>query len=115
MIPNHWYPLVESKKLGRRPVPVTRMGEKLEQKILRGIENYKRRAGRFLLNFVDRMATELTTYLSDVEGVEKVTPAGAVSSSVISAPWALAESRSTTPTGSSPMAMSPPAASSAEM
>ena len=47
-------------------------------KILRGIENYKRRAGRFLLNFVDRMATELTAYLSDVEGVEKVTPAGSL-------------------------------------
>ena len=41
-----------------------RMGEKLEQKILRGIENYKRSAGRFLLNSVDRVATELVAYLS---------------------------------------------------
>lgn len=55
-----------------------RMGEKLEQKIVRGIENYKRGAGRSLLNFVDRIATELTAYLSEVEGVEKVTPAGSV-------------------------------------
>ncbi len=55
-----------------------RMGEKLEQKILRGIENYKRRAGRFLLNFVDRTAQDLVAYLSEVEGVEKITPAGSL-------------------------------------
>ena len=55
-----------------------RMGEKLEQKILRGIENYKRSVGRFLLNFVDRTAQELVAYLSEVEGVEKITPAGSL-------------------------------------
>jgi DNA polymerase (family 10) len=55
-----------------------RMGEKLEQKVLRGIENYKRRAGRFLLNFVDRAAEDLVAYLSEVKGVEKITPAGSL-------------------------------------
>ena len=55
-----------------------RMGEKLEQKILRGIETYKRGAGRFLLNFADRAAQTLTAYLSEVGGVEKVTAAGSL-------------------------------------
>lgn len=55
-----------------------RMGEKLEQKILRGIENYKRGAGRFLVDLVDRAAEELVAYLSEVEGVEKITPAGSL-------------------------------------
>ncbi len=55
-----------------------RMGEKLEQKILRGIENYKRGAGRFLLDFVDHTAEDLVAYLSQVEGAEKITPAGSL-------------------------------------
>ena len=55
-----------------------RMGEKLEQKILRGIENYKRSAGRFLLDSVDHVATELVAYLSEVDGVDRITPAGSL-------------------------------------
>lgn len=55
-----------------------RMGEKLEQKILRGIENYKRSAGRFLLDSVDNVATELVAYLSEVDGVDRITPAGSL-------------------------------------
>ena len=66
--------LCKEHKLQQLP----RMGEKLEQKILRGIENYKRGAGRFLLDFVDHTAEELVAYLSAVEGVEKITPAGSL-------------------------------------
>ena len=55
-----------------------RMGEKLEQKILRGIESYKRSAGRFLINFADRTAQQLIEYLSGIEGVDQITYAGSL-------------------------------------
>ncbi|MBI2686672.1 MAG: DNA polymerase/3'-5' exonuclease PolX [Acidobacteria bacterium] len=53
-----------------------RLGAKLEEKVLRGIEQYRKLAGRFLLNFAKQTADELSTYLLAVEGVTKVTPAG---------------------------------------
>ena len=55
-----------------------RMGEKLEQKILRGIESYKRSAGRFLINFADRAAQQLIEYLSGLEGIDQITSAGSL-------------------------------------
>ena len=55
-----------------------RMGAKLEEKVLRGISAYRQRQGRFLLNFAQRAADELTEYLSQVEGLEKITPAGSL-------------------------------------
>jgi len=54
-----------------------RMGAKLEEKVLRSIAQYRQRQGRFLLNFAQRAADELTEYLS-IEGVEKITPAGSL-------------------------------------
>ena len=66
--------LCRDEKLRELP----RMGEKLEKRILRGIEGYKRSAGRFLINFADRAAQELAGYLSEVKGVERVTPAGSL-------------------------------------
>ena len=55
-----------------------RMGEKLEQKILRGIESYKRNAGQFLINFADRTAAEMIEYLSTTEGIDEITFAGSL-------------------------------------
>ena len=55
-----------------------RMGAKLEEKVLRGIAAYRQRQGRFLLNFAQRAADELTEYLSTVEGIEKIIPAGSL-------------------------------------
>lgn len=55
-----------------------RMGAKLEEKVLRGIAAYRQRQGRFLLNFAQRAADELTEYLSTVEGIEKIVPAGSL-------------------------------------
>src|SRR5262249_7695012 len=55
-----------------------RMGEKLEQKILRSIEQYRRSAARFLLDHADRLAAELCAYLKETPGVEEVTPAGSL-------------------------------------
>ena len=55
-----------------------RMGAKLEEKVLRSIEAYKKSAGRFLLKFGQSVAAELTAELSSVPGVEKVEAAGSL-------------------------------------
>jgi DNA polymerase (family 10) len=55
-----------------------RMGAKLEEKILRGIQLYRQTAGRFLLNFASNAAEELGADLAAVEGVRRVTPAGSL-------------------------------------
>lgn len=64
--------LAEEQKIRTLP----RLGAKLEEKVLRGIEQYRKLAGRFLLNFAQQTADELSAYLGAVEGVSKVTPAG---------------------------------------
>ena len=55
-----------------------RMGEKLEQKVLRSIEQYRRSAARLLLDHADRVASELCAYLAETPGVESITPAGSL-------------------------------------
>src|SRR5260370_2099045 len=55
-----------------------RMGAKLEEKVLRSIEQYRRSAGRFLLSFAEQTVDELSAYLSELPGVEKITAAGSV-------------------------------------
>ncbi len=55
-----------------------RMGEKFEQKILRGIESYKRGAGRFLINFADRTSAEMLEYLGAGDGIDEIICAGSL-------------------------------------
>ena len=55
-----------------------RMGAKLEEKVLRSIEQYKQRTGRFLLSFADNTAQELMEHLSSLEGIDAITPAGSL-------------------------------------
>jgi len=55
-----------------------RMGEKHEQKLLKAIEDYRRIGGRFLLDAAGQVADKLVEHLSQVEGVDKVTPAGSL-------------------------------------
>ncbi len=55
-----------------------RMGEKQEQKILKSIEDYRRIAGRFLLDQAETVADKLVKHISSVAGVEKITPAGSL-------------------------------------
>jgi DNA polymerase (family 10) len=66
--------LCQEQKLRLLP----RLGAKLEEKILRSICNYRQRAGRFLLNFADDVAGELTAHLAATPGVEQVTRAGSL-------------------------------------
>jgi len=55
-----------------------RMGEKHEQKILKAIEDYRRIAGRFLLNVGEVQAEKIIEHLRNYPGVEKATPAGSL-------------------------------------
>jgi DNA polymerase (family X) len=55
-----------------------RMGEKQEQKLLKAIEDYRRIAGRFLLDAAEREANKIIEHLRDYPGVEKITPAGSL-------------------------------------
>jgi DNA polymerase (family 10) len=55
-----------------------RMGEKQEQKLLKAIEDYRRIAGRFLLDAGEREADKIIEHLRDYSGVEKITPAGSL-------------------------------------
>lgn len=66
--------LCRDQKLRELP----RMGAKLEEKVLRSIEQYKLRTGRFLLSFADNTARELTAYLGELDGIEAITPAGSL-------------------------------------
>ncbi len=66
--------LCREQKLRELP----RLGAKTEEKILRSIEGYKLRSGRFLLNFGYRIAAELTEYLKDDEGITSILPSGSM-------------------------------------
>ncbi len=55
-----------------------RLGEKQEQKLLKAIEDYRRIAGRFLVDAAENEARKILDHLSGFPGVEKVTPAGSL-------------------------------------
>ncbi|HEV2699218.1 MAG TPA: DNA polymerase/3'-5' exonuclease PolX [Terriglobales bacterium] len=55
-----------------------RMGEKHEAKLLKAIEDYRRIAGRFLLDAAELQAEKIVEHLRDYPGVEKATPAGSL-------------------------------------
>lgn len=55
-----------------------RMGAKLEEKVLRSIEAYRKSAGRFLLSFGRRVADELMAEFTALPGIEKVEAAGSL-------------------------------------
>ena len=55
-----------------------RMGEKQEQKLLKAIEDYRRIAGRFLLDTAENQAEKIREHLDNFPGIDKVTPAGSL-------------------------------------
>lgn len=57
---------------------VPRMGAKLEEKVLRGIESYRKSAGRYLLSFGQRVADELIAEITAFPGIEKAEAAGSL-------------------------------------
>ena len=55
-----------------------RMGEKHEKKLLKAIEDYRKIAGRFLLDAAEIQAAKMVEHLRGYNGVERVTPAGSL-------------------------------------
>jgi DNA polymerase (family 10) len=55
-----------------------RMGDKQIQKLNKGIEDYRRSAGRFRIDVADEEAGRIAAYLLKFKGINKVTPAGSL-------------------------------------
>jgi DNA polymerase (family 10) len=55
-----------------------RMGEKQIEKLRKGIEDYRRSAGRYRIDVAEEAAQRISTYLLAFPGIEKVTPAGSL-------------------------------------
>ena len=55
-----------------------RMGEKQEHKLLKAIEDYRKIAGRFLLDAAEAQAQKIAEHLKDYPGLEKAIPAGSL-------------------------------------
>ena len=55
-----------------------RMGAKLEERVLRGIEAYRKTAGRFILSFGQRIADELKTEFLALPDIERIEAAGSL-------------------------------------
>ncbi|MEO7653925.1 MAG: DNA polymerase/3'-5' exonuclease PolX [Bryobacteraceae bacterium] len=66
--------LCQEQKLRTLP----RMGAKLEEKVLRSIEQYRRSTGRFLLSFAHQVAAHITEFLTTVPGVQEIVAAGSL-------------------------------------
>jgi DNA polymerase (family 10) len=69
---------LEKLCLERRLQTLPRMGAKLEEKVLRSISQYRQSQGRYLLSFAAQVAEELELVLREVDGVDRVTPAGSL-------------------------------------
>ncbi|MGB7265831.1 MAG: DNA polymerase/3'-5' exonuclease PolX [Terracidiphilus sp.] len=55
-----------------------RMGEKQIEKLRKGIDDYRRSAGRFRIDVAEEEAQRIAAYLLKFKGIEKVTPAGSL-------------------------------------
>jgi DNA polymerase (family X) len=65
---------IEGGQLAKLP----RMGAKQLEKLKKGIEDYRRSAGRFRIDEAEEAATRISAYLLAFEGFERVTPAGSL-------------------------------------
>jgi DNA polymerase (family 10) len=61
-----------------RLASLPRHGEKLIQKLKKGIEDYRKNSGRFHLDDAELAAERITLYLKDFPGIDTVTPAGSL-------------------------------------
>jgi len=65
---------IEAGRLNGLP----RMGAKQIEKLRKGIEDYRRSAGRFRIDVADAEARRISAYLLELPGIERVTPAGSL-------------------------------------
>ena len=69
--------LAEAIEAGRL-AGLPRMGEKQIEKLRKGIEDYRRSAGRYRIDVAEEEAQRISAYLLAFPGIEKVTPAGSL-------------------------------------
>jgi len=69
--------LAEAIEAGRL-AGLPRMGEKQIEKLRKGIDDYRRSAGRFRIDVAEEAAQRISAYLLAFPGIEKVTPAGSL-------------------------------------
>ena len=69
--------LAEAIEAGRL-TGLPRMGEKQIDKLRKGIEDYRRSAGRYRIDVAEEAARQIAAYLLAFPGIEKVTPAGSL-------------------------------------
>jgi DNA polymerase (family X) len=69
--------LSEAIEAGRL-VGLPRMGAKQIEKIRKGIEDYRRSAGRYRIDEAEDAAERIAAWLSSFPGIERVTPAGSL-------------------------------------
>ncbi|MGD0735979.1 MAG: DNA polymerase/3'-5' exonuclease PolX [Terracidiphilus sp.] len=69
--------LAEAIEAGRL-TGLPRMGEKQIEKLRKGIDDYRRSAGRFRIDVAEEAAQSISAYLLKFDGIEKVTPAGSL-------------------------------------
>jgi DNA polymerase (family 10) len=65
---------IEAGKLRTLP----RFGDKLVEKLRRGVADYRKNSGRFLLDAAEEAAEQLSRYLLQFGGITRVTPAGSL-------------------------------------
>jgi DNA polymerase (family X) len=65
---------LDSGKLSELP----RMGAKQVEKLRKGIEDYRRSAGRFRIDEAEGAAQRIAAYLLEMDGIDRVTPAGSL-------------------------------------
>jgi DNA polymerase (family 10) len=65
---------IDAGKLATLP----RFGQKLIEKLQRGIAEYHRNSGRFLLDDAEAAAERVTLYLEQFKGIDRVMPAGSL-------------------------------------
>jgi DNA polymerase (family X) len=69
--------LAEAIEAGRL-AGLPRMGEKQIEKLRKGIDDYRRSAGRYRIDEAEDAAQRISAYLLAFDGIEKVTPAGSL-------------------------------------
>jgi DNA polymerase (family 10) len=69
--------LAEAIEAGRL-TGLPRMGEKQIEKLRKGIDDYRRSAGRYRIDVAEDAAQRLASYLLAFPGIEKVTPSGSL-------------------------------------
>ena len=69
--------LAEAIEAGRL-AGLPRMGDKQIEKLRKGIDDYRRSAGRYRIDVAEEEAQRIGAYLLALDGIERVTPAGSL-------------------------------------